>query len=193
MKKNAKGHPCPESVCEAQCFRNCTKVARHPEKVRPTLLFLVVLTLSLSIIGPQTFNSSILATIVVLPHARTVFLESPQVLASIANGGSSLPVWPQGGNLTFVSVTSTSIVLTWPNATAVEYRVHENETLLNTVQGNLTSYYVAGLNSRAVYIFQVEAGNGTSWIPPLSLTVNPSTLTEQTIALYVPGPQTVQA
>jgi len=95
--------------------------------------------------------------------------------------------------LTFVSVTSTSLILTWPNATALEYRIHENETILNTVQGNLTSYYVAGLNSSAVYMFQVEAGNGTSWIPPLSLTVNPSTLTEQTIALYVPGPQTVQA
>ncbi len=157
------------------------------------LLLLVGLTLSLSVIGPQAFNSSSQATIIVLPHARNVFLESPQVLASMANTGTSLPIWPQGSNLTFVSVNATSLVLTWPNATALEYRINENEILLNTVQGNLTSYYVAGLDSRAIYIFDVEAGDGTSWTLPLSLTVNPSALTTQPLELYVPGPQSVQA
>ena len=157
------------------------------------LLLLVGLTLSLSVVGLQAFNSFSRATVIVLPHARTVFLESPQVLASMANTGTSLPIWPQGSNLTFVSVTSTSLILTWTNATAVEYRIHENETLLNIVQGNLTSYYVTGLDSKAIYIFRVEAGNGTSWTLPLRLTVNPSTLTKQPLALSVPGPETVQA
>src|SRR5712692_6070229 len=193
MGKNDRGYRCPESFFEAECFRNCIKVARHPEKVRPTLLLLVGLTLFLSVVGLQAFNSSSRATVIVLPHARTVFLESPQVLASMANTGTSLPIWPQGSNLTFVSVTSTSLILTWTNATAVEYRIHENETLLNIVQGNLTSYYVTGLDSKAIYIFRVEAGNGTSWTLPLRLTVNPSTLTKQPLALSVPGPETVQA
>jgi fibronectin type III domain protein len=155
--------------------------ARRTVKFRENLV-LVALVLSLAIMGSQAIS----------PRGMILFSEQARIPNALAVTNASPLTWPPG-NLTAVGVTSTSLVLTWPNASAVGYRIQQNNKTLNTIQGNLTSYYATNLNPNASYTFQVYGNDGTSWVPGPSLIVNLSSLTKQPLTITVPGPQIVQA
>jgi putative Ig domain-containing protein/fibronectin type III domain protein len=188
-------------VFPGRLFRGSIRVPSLRDKSGPTSLFLVVLTISIVISIASISTQPVGSSHSTVPHSHAYadasFSELPQVTGAEATIDASPPSWPNGSSVTFFSVTPTSLVLTWPNArdnvSIVAYRIYKNETLLQTLQGNITSYYATGLNPAAAYVFRVEAGNGTSWTRGPSLTVNMNALTKHSLALFVPGPETAQA
>jgi chitodextrinase len=71
------------------------------------------------------------------------------------------PLWATGSAMTASSLTSTSLILSWPAASSnigiVSYRVIENGVLIATVSGSITSFLVSGLTPGSSYDFQIEA------------------------------------
>jgi len=85
------------------------------------------------------------------------------------------PQWPPGSILLSAKISSTSILLQWPNANddtwVSKYTISENGTVIARVQGNINSYAVASLTTGSTYTFKIEAsdpGNNTSVNGPSS-------------------------
>lgn len=76
---------------------------------------------------------------------------------------SQAPTWPGGSSLTASAVASSSLTVTWTQATdnaGVDgYRLYLGGDLLDTVSGAVYSYDVTGLSPGTRYTFKVEAGD----------------------------------
>lgn len=83
------------------------------------------------------------------------------------------PVWPDLGQLTISDISTTSMRLSWPQASDDEevtgyrvYRVDTADTPVATVTGSTYSYKVEGLSPNTSYTFRVKAydpaGNGST-------------------------------
>ncbi|MEX3615016.1 S-layer homology domain-containing protein [Paenibacillus glucanolyticus] len=83
------------------------------------------------------------------------------------------PVWPDLGQLTISDISTTSMRLSWPQASDHEevsayriYRVDTADTLIATVTGSTYSYTMDGLSPNTSYTFRVKAydpaGNGST-------------------------------
>lgn len=89
---------------------------------------------------------------------------SAQLTINIADTGDvNPPSWPEGSTLTASSVTSDSAHLSWSAASddlaVTSYRIYQNDTLIQTVAGNVTAYEITGLSAETEYTFRVEAGD----------------------------------
>ncbi len=74
------------------------------------------------------------------------------------------PVWNAGSRLSVGSITSSGVTLSWPAATdfvgVSSYAIYVNGQLNNTVQGNMLSLPISGLNADTAYTFKVTARDG---------------------------------
>jgi chitodextrinase len=89
---------------------------------------------------------------------------SAQLTINIADTGDvNPPSWPEGSTLTASSVTSESAHLSWSAASddlaVTSYRIYQNDTLIQTVAGNVTTCELTGLSAETEYTFRVEAGD----------------------------------
>ncbi|MDQ0062736.1 fibronectin type III domain-containing protein [Paenibacillus harenae] len=82
-------------------------------------------------------------------------------LYSIQVAYPEAPQWPEGDVLTVTGVTYNSVHLNWLPArdeTGVdEYMVFQNNTLLETLNGDVNSYEVKGLSPNSSYLFSLVA------------------------------------
>jgi len=80
-----------------------------------------------------------------------------------ASGDAEAPVWPIGSSLTASDITSTGVKLTWSmaedNAGVTNYRIYQDDVLLETVASDVYGFDVSGLTPETTYIFKVEAGD----------------------------------
>lgn len=100
-----------------------------------------------------------------------------------------LPPWPEGSTLTASSVTSESACLSWTAASedygVTEYKIYQNDTLIQTVDGKATACEITGLSPKTEYTFRVEAGNGSGqW------TTDGPTVTVTTLSPPISNPPT---
>ncbi|MBO0888932.1 putative Ig domain-containing protein, partial [Candidatus Bathyarchaeota archaeon] len=72
-------------------------------------------------------------------------------------------------------------------------QIYLNNVVFQTVQGNITSYYVSGLSPGTQYAFNVTAGDSTGLWTPNALSTSVTTpIINQSPILIVPGQQTVR-
>ena len=71
------------------------------------------------------------------------------------------PQWPAGDVLTVTDVTYNSVQLNWQPATdetvVDKYLVYQDNTLLDTLNGDVNSYEVKGLSPSSSYLFSLVA------------------------------------
>ncbi|MDQ0059920.1 RCC1 domain-containing protein [Paenibacillus harenae] len=76
------------------------------------------------------------------------------------------PQWPEGDVLTVTDVTYNSLRLNWQPATdetgVDKYLVYQDNTLLNTLNGDVNSYEVKGLSPNSSYLFSLVAVDADS-------------------------------
>ncbi|WP_442952971.1 fibronectin type III domain-containing protein, partial [Paenibacillus sp. Soil522] len=78
-----------------------------------------------------------------------------------APGDTTAPQWPAGDVLTVTDVTYNSVQLNWQPATdetgVDKYLLYQDNTLLDTLNGDVSSYEVKGLSPKSSYLFSLVA------------------------------------
>ncbi|MHC4434976.1 MAG: fibronectin type III domain-containing protein, partial [Planctomycetota bacterium] len=94
------------------------------------------------------------------------------------------PTWPSGSSVTATDVDFTSMTLTWTaakhNTGVAQYLVYQDGTLIVTVDGNVRTHQVTGLEPETYYTFKVDASDvwGTTSTDGPALTVRTLTPAE---------------
>ncbi|OPX88849.1 MAG: Cellulosome-anchoring protein precursor [Pelotomaculum sp. PtaB.Bin104] len=90
------------------------------------------------------------------------FSDFVQAVTPAVTADSQAPVWTDA-TLSATGIKSTSLTLTWTPATdsvlVTNYRIFQDESLLDTVSGATYSKHIIGLTPDTSYSFKVEAGD----------------------------------
>lgn len=131
-------------------------------------------TVRLTVPGTATVVSDVL-TLNLTSQSQPQVSATSQVTTTISHpsgggggGGSSdstRPYWSDDSILSTADLTESSLKLTWPaakdNSNVTKYRVYMNDELVATLEGDVFSYEVSGLNPDTEYQFRIEAGDGS--------------------------------
>lgn len=130
---------------------------------------------------PQLAFNSTSKNIVVLYNLGATLGSEPNTieLETLIAEDIKPPYWE--GDLSSSNITQNSVTLAWPSANdnveVISYKIFNGDTLLATVDGNVHSYNVTGLQPETQYTFKVEAGDASAnWSGPLTLVVTTASL-----------------
>jgi chitodextrinase len=86
------------------------------------------------------------------------------LLAKTGTLDTTVPTWSTSSKVEASKVTENSLTLSWSgvsdNLGVTAYKIYKDDILIGTVNGNITSYDVTGLNPNTEYTFKVEAVDG---------------------------------
>jgi hypothetical protein len=86
---------------------------------------------------------------------------TPVQVQGLGESSPTTPQWPEGDVLTVTDVTYNSVQLNWQPATdetgVEKYLVYQDNTLLDTLNGDVNSYEVKGLSPNSSYLFSLVA------------------------------------
>ena len=79
----------------------------------------------------------------------------------IESEDTQVPVWTSGASITLTVVSTSSVRLTWPDATdnvgVAEYKVYQNNLLIETLDSDENECTVTGLMPEREYTFKIKA------------------------------------
>ncbi len=103
-------------------------------------------------------------------------------LSTVQMPDTSPPAWPPNSSLAFSSLTSSSVILSWGNATddvgVANYRIYDGGTLLATLSNSAHTYAVIGLTPGTTHVFRVEACDAAGNCDNSNLSTTLSTLSQ---------------
>jgi chitodextrinase len=110
------------------------------------------------------------------PSGRTAFIDGITITA--VAGDTQAPTAPT--NLAASNTTATGTTLNWSASTdnvgVTQYQIRQNNTLIGSVAGNITTYNVTGLTASTTYSYNVVALDAANNVSPASNTVQVTTL-----------------